>query len=110
MACARIRCGCKAAMRPPTVLLRLNRTRVVDWTAMLLLGAYHGVNPGMGWLFAVALGMQQGSVRGVFRALLPIAVGHAGSVAMVLLVAAAVQRIVEPEVMRSASAAALIAP
>ena len=32
---------------------------------MLLLGAYHGINPGMGWLFAVALGMQQGNVRGV---------------------------------------------
>ena len=26
---------------------------------MLLLGAYHGINPGMGWLFAVALGMQE---------------------------------------------------
>jgi len=39
---------------------------------MLLLGAYHGINPGMGWLFAVALGMQQGSARGVWRALPPI--------------------------------------
>ena len=31
----------------------------MDWQAMVLLGAYHGINPGMGWLFAVALGMQQ---------------------------------------------------
>ena len=31
------------------------------WDAMVALGAYHGINPGMGWLFAVALGMQQGS-------------------------------------------------
>jgi hypothetical protein len=34
----------------------------MDWQAMVWLGAYHGVNPGMGWLFAVALGMQRGSV------------------------------------------------
>ena len=32
---------------------------------MLLLGAYHGINPGMGWLFAVALGMQEGSGKAV---------------------------------------------
>ncbi len=32
----------------------------MEWNAMLVLGAYHGINPGMGWLFAVALGMQQG--------------------------------------------------
>src|SRR5262249_59008040 len=47
------------------------------WTMMLLLGAYHGINPGMGWLFAVALGMQQGSARGVWRALPPLGLGHA---------------------------------
>ena len=37
----------------------------MDWQAMVSLGAYHGINPGMGWLFAVALGLQQGSARGV---------------------------------------------
>jgi hypothetical protein len=36
----------------------------MEWTGVMLLGAYHGINPGMGWLFAVALGMQQGSARG----------------------------------------------
>ena len=55
----------------------------MDWQAMLLLGAYHGINPGMGWLFAVALGMQQGSARGVWRALPPIALGHAAAVGVV---------------------------
>jgi hypothetical protein len=59
----------------------------MDWQAMVFLGAYHGINPGMGWLFAVALGMQQGSVRGVWRALPPIALGHAVSVAVVLAAA-----------------------
>ena len=44
---------------------------------MLLLGAYHGLNPGMGWLFAVALGMQQQSGSAVARSLVPIALGHA---------------------------------
>src|SRR5258706_12345339 len=47
------------------------------WSALLLLGAYHGINPGMGWLFAVALGMQEKSARAVARALTPIALGHA---------------------------------
>ena len=67
----------------------------MDWQAMVLLGAYHGVNPGMGWLFAVALGLQQGSARGVWRALPPIVAGHALSVGAVL-VAVGLARIVVP--------------
>ena len=61
----------------------------MDWQAMVLLGAYHGINPGMGWLFAVALAMQQRSARGVWRAVPPIALGHAVSVGVVLAAAAA---------------------
>ena len=66
----------------------------MDWPAIVFLGAYHGINPGMGWLFAVALGMQQGSARGVWRALPPIALGHAGAVAVVLAIAAAARLVV----------------
>jgi hypothetical protein len=45
---------------------------------MLLLGAYHRINPEMGWLFAVALGMQDPRCGAVWRALLlPLGVGHA---------------------------------
>ena len=66
----------------------------MDWHAIVFLGAYHGINPGMGWLFAVALGMQQGSARGVWRALPPIALGHAGAVAIVLAIAAAARLVV----------------
>lgn len=55
---------------------------------MLLLGAYHGVNPGMGWLFAVALGMQEQKASAVVRSLLPIALGHALAIACVVLAAA----------------------
>ena len=66
----------------------------MEWQGVALLGAYHGINPGMGWLFAVALGMQQGSARGVWRALLPIALGHGLAVGVVLAIAAAAQLVV----------------
>ena len=59
----------------------------MEWNAMLVLGAYHGINPGMGWLFAVALGMQQRSAWGVLSALPPIALGHAVAVGVVVLAA-----------------------
>src|ERR1700675_2306729 len=55
---------------------------------MLLLGAYHGINPGMGWLFAVALGLQERKGSAVARALVPIALGHALSIGIVVLAAA----------------------
>ena len=55
---------------------------------MLLLGAYHGINPGMGWLFAVALGMQERKGSAVARALVPIALGHALSIGCVVLAVA----------------------
>ena len=58
----------------------------MDWQPMVFLGAYHGINPGMGWLFAVALGMQQGTARGVWRALPPIALGHAVAVSVVVAI------------------------
>jgi hypothetical protein len=55
---------------------------------MLLLGAYHGINPGMGWLFAVALGMQERKGSAVARALVPIALGHALAIGTVVVAAA----------------------
>jgi hypothetical protein len=54
---------------------------------MLLLGAYHGINPGMGWLFAVALGMQEQKGSAVVRSLIPIAIGHALAIGSVVLAA-----------------------
>lgn len=50
--------------------------RETAWVLLFLLGIYHGVNPGMGWLFAVALGMQHKSGRVVWWSLAPIAIGH----------------------------------
>jgi len=55
---------------------------------MLLLGAYHGINPGMGWLFAVALGMQEQKGSAVAKALVPIALGHALAIGGVVMAAA----------------------
>ena len=55
---------------------------------MVLLGAYHGLNPGMGWLFAVALGMQEQKGSAVARSLFPIALGHALAIGSVVLIAA----------------------
>ena len=54
---------------------------------LLALGAFHGLNPGMGWLFAVALGMQEGRRSAVYRALLPLAAGHVLAIAAALAVA-----------------------
>lgn len=54
------------------------------WVALFFLGCYHGINPGMGWLFAVALGLQERKTAAVFRAVLPIALGHVISVAIVV--------------------------
>ena len=76
---------------------------------MLLLGAYHGINPGMGWLFAVALGMQQNSARGVWRALPPIALGHGLSVGAVLLAAGLAQIVVPLSALKVAVASILLA-
>ena len=52
-----------------------------DTIALVFLGAFHGINPGMGWLFAVALGMQENRSAAVWRAIVPIGVGHACAVA-----------------------------
>jgi hypothetical protein len=55
-------------------------------STLFLLGAYHGINPGMGWLFAVARGMQEHRARAVAWSLAPIALGHALSIGVVVLI------------------------
>jgi hypothetical protein len=53
------------------------------WLALVGLGMYHGINPTMGWLFAVALGLHRGSRSVVVQSLIPIAIGHLLSIALV---------------------------
>ncbi len=64
------------------------------FSGVLLLGAYHGINPAMGWLFAVALGMQDRSSRGVWRSLPPIAIGHGAAIGLALVVLGMIQVVV----------------
>jgi hypothetical protein len=61
------------------------------WLILFLLGCFHGINPGMGWLFAVALGMQEKSLRAVFGAVVPIGLGHAASIGIVVAAASLAQ-------------------
>jgi hypothetical protein len=53
------------------------------WLALAGLGAFHGLNPAMGWLFAVALGLHRHDRRLVWLSPFPIALGHALSIAIV---------------------------
>ena len=57
------------------------------WLALFLLGCYHGLNPAMGWLFAVALGFQEKRTSAVLRAIVPLTLGHLASVAIVVAIA-----------------------
>jgi hypothetical protein len=59
-------------------------TATWPWLAVAAMGAYHGLNPAMGWLFAVSLGLQERSRRKVIGAMLPIAAGHLASIALVV--------------------------
>jgi len=70
------------------------------WLVLVGLGAFHGVNPGMGWLFAVALGLQEQSQRAVRRALLPIALGHAASIGVVVVAVGLLQAVLPEQVVR----------
>lgn len=77
-------------------------------TIAALLGAWHGVNPAMGWLFAAALGLQERRAGAVVAALPPIVLGHAASVALVVALAAGAERVVSAAMLRAAGATLLI--
>jgi len=78
------------------------------WLALALLGAYHGLNPAMGWLFAVALGLQERRRGAVLQALPPIALGHAVSILLAVLVVGVAQLVVPLDVLRYVCAGVLI--
>jgi hypothetical protein len=75
---------------------------------LLFLGAFHGLNPGMGWLFAVALGMQENRARAVWAALVPLGIGHACAVALAIAVAIAAGVVVPVHLLRWPVAAILV--
>ena len=77
------------------------------WLVVFALGLFHGLNPAMGWLFAVALGLQEQKRAAVLRALLPIALGHALSIG-IIIAAVLVARISLPHSALKFSAAAIL--
>jgi hypothetical protein len=79
------------------------------WLTLAGLGVYHGVNPAMGWLFAVSRGMQERSRRAVLRSLVPIAIGHEASIALVALLVLGLSTTTDPMELRIAAAVALVA-
>ena len=84
-------------------------TEAWPWILLGLLGAYHGLNPAMGWLFAVALGLQERSRRAVLRALLPSAVGHECSIVLVAVLVLGLGLLTDTSVLHLAAGLALVA-
>ncbi len=63
----------------------MNTTPLWPWLTIIGLGFWHGLNPAMGWLFAVALGLQRKSRRAMFQAFWPIGLGHALAIILVVV-------------------------
>ena len=86
----------------------MTTTAVWPWIAVAALGAYHGIDPSMGWLFAVALGLQERRRSKVVWALGPIAVGHLVSIAAVVAIIGGLRVFFAIDLLRPVGAAALI--
>lgn len=94
-------------MLPPTPSA-IPHEHLGAWLTVAAFGAYHGLNPGMGWLFALALGLQQQSERAIWLAMVPIAIGHATSVALVAGAVLALGTVVRPGILELIAAAVLL--
>src|SRR5918996_6165713 len=81
---------------------------VGSWLALVGLGAFHGINPAMGWLFAVALGLHRRSRTVVLEALIPIGVGHALAIAVVAVSVVALGAVIDQQAIRLVSGVVLI--
>jgi len=79
------------------------------WLVLIALGAFHGLNPAMGWLFAVALGLYRQSRRVVLVSLIPIALGHAAAIAVVVYAVIVLGMALDREAFRIVSGVMLIA-
>jgi hypothetical protein len=78
------------------------------WAALAALGFFHGINPAMGWLFAVALGLHRQSRKTVAMAWAPIALGHAVAVAIVLAAVLALDLVLDYRLLGRAAGVALV--
>jgi hypothetical protein len=84
-------------------------SQALGWGGLALLGAYHGVNPAMGWLFAVARGLHERRRGAVVQSLLPIALGHEASLALVVGLAGVASLVTSPGRVRAGAALGLVA-
>jgi hypothetical protein len=85
------------------------RDASLPWLSLLALGAVHGINPAMGWLFAVARGLQERKRSALWSALGPLAIGHAAAIAAAVAMAATLGRVAPLGVLRWMVAVALLA-
>jgi hypothetical protein len=83
-------------------------TDIWPWLVLIALGAFHGLNPAMGWLFAVALGLYRHSRKVVLVSLIPIALGHAAAIAVVVYAVMALGAVVDAKAFRMLSGVLLI--
>jgi hypothetical protein len=79
------------------------------WLIIAGLGLFHGINPAMGWLFAVALGLHRHSERAIWLALLPIGLGHAAAVAIIVFIAFALGLVIDAGLLQRLAAVVLLA-
>jgi hypothetical protein len=79
------------------------------WISLAALGAFHGLNPAMGWLFAVALGLQERRLRAVTAALGPIALGHALAISLAAVAVGTIGLVIPQRLLLTLGGAALLA-
>ena len=79
------------------------------WLLLIGLGAFHGLNPAMGWLFAVALGLHRQSRAVVLVSLIPIAIGHAIAIALIVYAVTVLGAVIDQAPLRLLSGLLLIA-
>ncbi len=79
------------------------------WLLLIGLGAFHGLNPAMGWLFAVALGLHRQSRAVVLISLIPIAIGHAIAIALIVYAVTVLGAVIDQTALRMFSGLLLVA-
>lgn len=92
----------------PQILTAIPPESLAPILTMMAFGAYHGLNPGMGWLFALSLGLQRRSDRAIWSSLLPIAAGHAFSLLVVAILVLASASFISTSMLQIITALILI--
>jgi hypothetical protein len=86
----------------------MNGLGLESGAALFALGAVHGLNPAMGWLFAVALGLQERRRGALWGALPPLALGHAGAITIAAAVATLLGQAIPMDVLQWCVGVALV--